>query len=783
MYNVTETTAMLIGKHIALASLMITSQLRTSRNGPMPETQPDRDDTNQHLGNVETQPTLNTRKLELLRRAALSFGASLNLEDVIRSVLEEAQAILAAESWSVWLLDDAGTTFTCLQAQGPAGDVLRGYQIALGRGVESCVVRTNASVYVKDLKNDPRHDERIAVRNQIQAASLICCPLSVGSRRTGTVITIGTLTVVSSTIDGFNDEDVTLVEALAASAATAVYNARLHERSQQELERRRLVEGALRESESHYRTLVETSPDSVFVLSLDGKIVQCNHRMLALHGYVRSTDVLSKSFLTLVAPENRPDALDVFNQVLLGHTLRNQELTLIRSDGTPFAGELGAALTADSRGEPAGVVVFARDISDRKEAEAAVRRHNLELRVLNDIAIHISRSHDLKHLLESALDKALDALDIDTGWIALFDPDVGNLPNARIKIRRGSLSGNKIVKRSRSLLRRLVERACSTRQPVILRSVELFELYAGASAPCPVVAIPLVARDQVVGALAVAGLRHRHPRNISFRQVQLLTAIGHQISVAVDTARLTQEAAEVDMLRQLDQMRADLLASFSHDLRSPLGLIKMTCSTLLRDDIDLDPATQKDFLNDVIAQTDRLSRLVDGILDLGKLEAGELVLDRIPMDLSTLIQQLFDEAQQQIPSHRATLNLPEEPLMVNADPVRIDQVLHNLLDNAVKYSPGGGPIDIRGSRKRNKVLFSISDSGIGIPEDQIDLIFERFYRVKGKATEHISGTGLGLPTCRGIIEAHGGRIWATSTFGVGSTFTFSLPAAPDPTED
>jgi len=153
MYNVTETTAMLIGKHIALASLMITSQLRTSRNGPMPETQPDRDDTNQHLGNVETQPTLNTRKLELLRRAALSFGASLNLEDVIRSVLEEAQAILAAESWSVWLLDDAGTTFTCLQAQGPAGDVLRGYQIALGRGVESCVVRTNASVYAQSSRS------------------------------------------------------------------------------------------------------------------------------------------------------------------------------------------------------------------------------------------------------------------------------------------------------------------------------------------------------------------------------------------------------------------------------------------------------------------------------------------------------------------------------------------------------------------------------------------------------------------------------------------------------
>ncbi|MCJ7549549.1 MAG: ATP-binding protein [Anaerolineae bacterium] len=745
----------------------------------MPETSPHEDNTNRFVVNVETQTTLNAQRLELLRRAALSFSASLDLEDVLHSVLEEAQAILAAGSWSVWLLDEAGAFLTCWQAQGPAGDALRGYQITLGRGVESWVVRSNTSVYVEDLSNDPRHDERIATRNQIQAGSLISCPLNVGSRGTGTTTTIGALTVVSTTINAFNDEDTELVEILAASASTAIHNARLHEQSQQELERRQLVEGALRESESHYRTLVETSPDSIFLLALDGRILQCNHRMLALHGYERSTDVLGKSFLSLIVPEDRAEALDVFNQILLGHTLHDRELTLVRSDGTPFAGELGAALTADSRGEPAGIVAFARDISDRKQAEAAVRRHNLELRVLNDIATRISQSHDLKHLLESALDKTLDTLDIDAGWVVLFDPDGGGLPTAETEIRRGLLSKAEIAERSGSLLNQLVERARSTRQPAIMRSVELFEPYAGASAPCQVVAIPLLAQDRVVGAMAVAGLRHRHPRNISFRQVQLLAAIGHQIGVAIDTARLTQEAAEGDVLRRLDQMRADLIANFSHDLRSPLGLIKMTCSTLLRDDIDLDPETQKDFLSDIIAQTDRLSRLVEGILDLGKLEAGQLILDRIPMDLGTLMHQLFDEAQQQIPTHKCTLDLPKDPLIAIADPVRIDQVLHNLLDNAVKYSPRGGPIDIRGYRKRNKVLFSISDSGIGIPEDQLDLIFERFYRVQGEATEHISGTGLGLTTCRGIVEAHGGKIWATSTLGVGSTFTFSLPAAPD----
>lgn len=744
----------------------------------MPQTSPDRDDTEQHGGNVEARTVLNTRRLELLHRAALSFGASLDLADVIHSVLEEAQAMLAAGSWSVWLLDESGTTLTCSQAQSPVGDVLLGYQVSLDRGVVGWVVRNNTRVYVKNLRCDPRRDDRIAARSQMSAVSLICCPLNVGQREGSTVTTIGTINLASDKIDGFDDSDVALVDVLSASAATAIQNARLYERSQRELERRQLVEGALRESESQYRTLVETSPDSIFLLSPDGKIVMCNHRTLALHGYERSTDVLGKSFLSLVAPEARPEALSVFYHVLQGYALLDQELTLVRSDGRPFAGELGAVLTADSRGEPAGIVAFARDISGRKEAEAAVLRHNLELRVLNDVATHISRPQDMKHLLGIVLDKALEALDIDTGWVALPDPDHRGLRNVEIEIRRGLLLEADIVERGGSLLRQLVEGTRSTRQPVILRSVELFELYAGASAPCQVVAIPLVAQDRVVGAIAVAGLRHRHPRSISFRQVQLLAAIGHQIGVAVDNARLTREAAEVDMLRRLDQMRADLIANFSHDLRSPLGLIKMTCSTLLRDDMDLDPATRKDFMSDIITQTDRLSRLVDGILDLGKLEAGQLVLDRIPMDLGTLTRQLFNEAQQQIPSHQFTLDLSEDPLYAIADSVRIEQVFHNLLDNAMKYSPGGSWISIRGYSEGNKVLFSISDSGIGIPEDKIDLIFERFYRVKADATEHISGTGLGLATCRGIVEAHGGRIWATSTPGAGSTFTFSLPAAP-----
>ena len=360
-----------------------------------------------------------------MHRAALAFSASLDLGDVIHSVLEEAQAILAAGSWSVWLLDEAGTTLTCWQADGPGGDVLRGYQITLDQGVVGWAVRNNTRVYVKNLRRDPRRDDRIAARSQMPAVSLICCPLNVSSRETGTVTTIGTINLASDRIDGFSRSDVALVDVLSASAATAIQNARLYERSQRELETRRLIEGALRESESHYRTLIETSPNSIFLLALDGKILMCNHRMLALDGYERPTDVLGKSFLAPVAPEDRAEAQDMVTHVPQGHTLRDRELTLVRSDGTPFAGELGAALTADSRGEPAGIVIFARDISDRKEAEAAVHRHNLELRVLpNEIPATPSIS---KHAQVSAISSSERRLNLMNNPVLIAETRV-NVP-------------------------------------------------------------------------------------------------------------------------------------------------------------------------------------------------------------------------------------------------------------------------------------------------------------------------------------------------------------------
>jgi K+-sensing histidine kinase KdpD len=414
-----------------------------------------------------------------------------------------------------------------------------------------------------------------------------------------------------------------------------------------------------------------------------------------------------------------------------------------------------------------------------------MRQHNQELRVLNGIATRISQAQDLKQLLEISLDKTLDALKIDTGWITLFATEKcpKTVADIRLQICRGILEAPGIEARGKSLCWGIEEHVCRARKIIVQKTTELIELYAGAAAPCPIIGVPLTMGDAIVGVLGVIGLSRRHPRSIHARQEQLLSAIGYQVSIAVENARLAAEAAEVKMLRELENMRSELVANFSHDLRSPLGLIEMATSTLLRDDLDLDPALQKELLNDVITQTRRLSHLVEGILDLGRLESGRLDLHTGIVDVGQLLSQISQEVSDHYPKHRFQLDLPKRPLLVVADPYRLHQVLYNLLDNAAKYSPGGGDIYAIGTQCDGDIIIRIKDNGVGIPKDQMQLIFERFYRVDDITTEGISGVGLGLPMSKGIIEAHGGQIWVESTYGEGSTFAFTLPAAPDLTTE
>ncbi len=736
------------------------------------------------------------RRFALLHQANLAFNTSVDMPQVADSILSFLMAVVPATASSLWLLEPDSDEMVCRHALGTGS-----------AGLIGCRLHRDADLLDPVLQN--RHmdttgdDQSGEARQACLAQKLRCCqdislvrsllsaPLQAGATSTAPLhpyaITeppaagdsmLGMILVACDSANAFSEDDRSLLDALAASAAAAIGNAQLYERARREIAGRIRTEQALRESESRYRTLIETSPNAILVTDSEGMIVLCNSRATELYGYQRKTGLIGRPLLNLVVPEMLVAANEHFRRVIRGETPTSIELIHSREDGTTFDAEFVGSPIANNSGAAAGIVAFVEDITARKDAERAIQRHNLELRILNAVATQTSQTQDLEQLLTTALERSLEALEVDTGWARIFgEEETQSSTHQSVAVVRGAPWEPALVPGLSELQTWLEEKVRADRRPVLAGTDEMDPTDKVAPS-FQVVGVPLQSGDRIDGIIAAVGLDHGHPRPMHVQQVQLLSAIGHQVSTAIENARLSAHEAEVEMLRELEHMRSGLLASFSHDLRSPLGIITMACSTLLRHDLELDKATHDDMLVDIQAQSARLLRLVDGILDLGRLQHGHLRLKRELIDLGALIRRLGNAVQKLTEHHSISFDLPEHPLWISADSDRTEQVLFNLLDNAVKYSPDGGEIVVRAEKQHYFVCVNVTNYGIGIDAGELELIFERFYRVRTETTKHISGAGLGLATCKGIVEAHGGKIWAESDPERGTTFSFTLPAAP-----
>ncbi len=234
---------------------------------------------------------------------------------------------------------------------------------------------------------------------------------------------------------------------------------------------------------------------------------------------------------------------------------------------------------------------------------------------------------------------------------------------------------------------------------------------------------------------------------------------------------------DVTRERQADAMKSQLLSTVSHELRTPLASIKGFATTLLRQDVKWDETTTRDFLRIIEEESDRLTEIIDNLLDMSQIEAGALRVDKTPTQLRTLIRDIVDEMRMRTEAHWFVVDLPAELPSVMADPRRVRQVLHNLLENAIKYSKNG-QITVTCQVEGDHVVIGVADQGEGIPAEYLDQVFERFFQIDGASTRRVGGSGLGLSISRGIVQAHGGRIWIESVVGQGSTFYFTLPLAP-----
>lgn len=288
--------------------------------------------------------------------------------------------------------------------------------------------------------------------------------------------------------------------------------------------------------------------------------------------------------------------------------------------------------------------------------------------------------------------------------------------------------------------------------------------------------VPIGTSEERFGVLEVSG----RPGGGRFLpdDARMLKSFADQAALAVQRASLIEQATRAAALEQSSELKSALLAAVSHDLRTPLAAIKMSASALQSDRADWPPESRAELLAAIEESTDWLTLLVDNLLDLSRIEGGALTPDRDWHDLEDLLQRVVAQMERQIAHHRVELTIDPEVPLVYLDYVQISQVMTNLIANAAKYSDAGTLIEVSASPARTgaAVELRVRDHGIGIPAASLPFVFDTFYRVR--STTGVSGSGVGLAICKGLVEAHGGTIAVESAAGEGTTFRVVLPVEP-----
>jgi signal transduction histidine kinase len=272
----------------------------------------------------------------------------------------------------------------------------------------------------------------------------------------------------------------------------------------------------------------------------------------------------------------------------------------------------------------------------------------------------------------------------------------------------------------------------------------------------------------VEGDLTIQGQQPYLPVGITY--APLYSEEGSLLNIIADVRDITR-------FRQADELKSTFISIISHELKTPVALIKGYVGTLRRKDATWDREIVEDSLRVIEEETDRLTALIENLLDASRLQAGGLSLKRSDILLSDVAKRIAERFQTQTDKHTILVDFPENFPVILADEIRIEQVFSNLISNAIKYSPQG-EIRIRGQVRRENIIVCVTDQGPGIATNDIPFIFDRFYRAPDAARQ-TKGAGLGLYLTRAIIEAHNGRIWVDPTNGGGGRICFSLPRQVD----
>lgn len=252
-------------------------------------------------------------------------------------------------------------------------------------------------------------------------------------------------------------------------------------------------------------------------------------------------------------------------------------------------------------------------------------------------------------------------------------------------------------------------------------------------------------------------------------------AIAGMVALALERAKFLQEVSHTEALRQSDELKSALLASVSHDLRTPLTSMRAAVDNLLQEDIHWDEAARHEFHLIISEEVNRLTILVKNLLEMARIEANELHISKRWQAVPEIITNVLERSEKALAGHQIKVEIDDTMPLVKVDSLLIAEVLHNLVENAAKYSPGESLVLIKARIENDELIISVTDEGPGIATTELNRVFDKFYRGSQRQTERKDGTGMGLAIARGIINAHGGKIWVENGYPKGAIFAFAIP--------
>lgn len=726
-----------------------------------------------------------SHRLAALNRAAQAINSTLSLDEAINTILYEATSALNAQIASVLLHAPGANDLFFHSAVGPGAEALRGRRIPLSRSIAGFVADEGLPVLVEDAYRDERFFPEVDRVTGVNTRSVAAVPLLVQDE------TVGVVQVISEHVGAFDLDDLETLQGLSRSAAVAIENASLFGETQRQVRELTLL---LRASEAASSTLtIETVLQTVAHQILEALDVG----WCVISSWTPEDDALVKlaEIAQVAWPIGRGRALSLVNYPLIREAMMSGQPMVVSVDMPELGGARRkmlqdnghwSALTLPLKrhGRMMGVAELYHVSNKMEFTEHDIDRCQVALSGWQSTLLGDTPWNDVERLGDLC-QEMIDATGAAWCSIMAFAPETDELTliyeSGRAVWSLGY--GERVPMDERSLRRvALMERtaiAARLSDPQLSPSdrAAVARIDNGAT-----LAAPLMAHGEAIGLVQLIDIDPR--RVFSENELSLAQAIANVVGSALENGRLysalAKRAAQLEAayndLREADRLTDEMIQNISHELRTPLSPIIGYTDMMLAGDMGDITEDQERILEVVRTQARQLMRMVGDILTVQTRDTAD-ELQRSMISLSDVAMTAIETHGLEAKKKRVEFGtrIPDGLPEIFADQERVLQVFDNLLNNAVKFSPGGGKVEISIRDIGHSLQVDISDSGVGIPAEEHSKIWRRFYQVDGSATRAFNGLGLGLAIVKQVIEKHEGHVSVSSEVGKGSVFSFTLP--------